>query len=64
VVFRARDRKENKMMTGIGVTLMILGILAFTVVDNIKPQCLPWKRNLIFAISLSGAAITALSYFV
>ena len=52
------------MMTGIGVTLMILGILAFTVVDNIKPQCLPWKRDLIFVISLAGAAITALSYFV
>jgi hypothetical protein len=51
------------MITGIGVTLMILGILAFTAVDNLKPQCLPWKRNLIFAISLAGAALTILGYF-
>jgi uncharacterized membrane protein len=51
------------MITGLGVTLMILGILAFTVVDNFKPECLPWKRNLLFAISLSGAVLTILGYF-
>jgi hypothetical protein len=52
------------MMTGIGVTLMITGLLAFTAVENFKPECLPWKRNLIFAISLTGAVITVLSYFI
>jgi hypothetical protein len=50
------------MITGIGVTLMILGILCYVVVDNFKPECLPWKRNLINAIILAGAVLTLAGY--
>lgn len=64
MVFRARDRKENKMMVGIGVSLMITGILAYSVVDNFKPECKPWKRHLINAIIVAGAVLTLSGYFV
>jgi hypothetical protein len=64
VVFRARDRKEIKMMVGIGVSLMITGVLAYTVVDNLKPECKPWKRNVINAIIVAGAVLTLSGYFV
>ena len=52
------------MITGIGVTLMITGILAYVVVDNFKPECKVWKRNLINAIILTGAILTLLGYVV
>jgi hypothetical protein len=52
------------MITGIGVTLIIMGILAYVVVDNFKPECLPWKKRLIDAIILSGAVLTLAGYFV
>lgn len=52
------------MITGIGVTLIIMGILAYVVVDNFKPECLPWKKRLIDAIILCGAILTLVGYFV
>lgn len=52
------------MMVGIGVSLMITGILAYSVVDNFKPECKPWKRNVINAIIVAGAVLTLSGYFV
>lgn len=50
------------MMTGIGVTLMITGILAYVVVDNLRPECKRWKRRVIDALIVIGAVLTLLSY--
>ena len=63
MVLRARDRKENKMITGIGVTLLITGLLAHVVVDNIRPYCLPWKKNLINAFIAIGIGLTVAGQF-
>ena len=52
------------MMTGIGVTLLIMGILAYVVVENFKPECLPWKKILIDSIIFLGAILTLVGYFV
>jgi hypothetical protein len=52
------------MITGIGVTLMITGILAYVVVDNFKPECLPWKRRVIDGIIVTGAVLTIISYLL
>lgn len=51
------------MITGIGVTLLITGLLAHVVVDNIKPYCMPWKKNLINAIIAIGAGLTVVGQF-
>jgi len=64
VVFRARDRKENEMITGIGVSLLITGILAYIVADTFKPACAPWKRRVIDGIIVSGAVLTIMGYIV
>lgn len=51
------------MITGIGVTLLIMGILAYVVVENFKPECLPWKKILIDGIIILGALLTLAGYF-
>lgn len=52
------------MITGIGVTLLITGILCYVVVENFKPQCMPWKKIVIDGIILLGALLTIAGYFV
>lgn len=52
------------MITGIGVTLLITGILAYVVVENINPNCLPWKKILIDGLILIGALMTIVGYFL
>lgn len=52
------------MIVGIGVTLMITGILCYVVVENFKPECMPWKKHLINAIILSGAVLVISGYFI
>ena len=52
------------MMTGIGVTLLITGILCYVVVENFKPECLPWKKIVIDGIIMLGALLTIAGYFV
>lgn len=52
------------MITGIGVTLMITGILCYVVVENFRPECASWKKRLVNAIILSGAVLTLVGYFV
>ena len=52
------------MITGIGVTLMIMGILAYSVVDNFKPECAHWKRVVINTIIVTGAILTLMGYFL
>ena len=52
------------MITGIGVTLLIMGILCYVVVENINPNCLPWKKIVIDGIILIGALLTIAGYFV
>lgn len=50
-------------MTGIGVALLITGILAYSVTDNFKPSCAPWKRAVINTIIVVGATLTLLGAF-
>lgn len=45
------------MITGIGVTLMITGLLCYAVVDNFRPYCAEWKRKLINSMIVAGAII-------
>ncbi len=52
------------MITGIGVTLLITGILCYVVVENFKPECMPWKKIVIDGIILLGALLTIAGYFV
>lgn len=64
MVYRARNRKENEMITGIGVTLLITGILCYVVVENLNPNCLPWKKIVIDGLIMAGALLTIAGYFV
>jgi hypothetical protein len=52
------------MITGIGVALMITGILAYSVADNFKPDCAPWKRLVINCIITLGATLTLMGTFL
>jgi hypothetical protein len=52
------------MITGIGVALMITGILAYSVVDNFKPECASWKRIVINYIIAFGAILTLAGYLI
>lgn len=52
------------MILGVGVTLLILGILCYVIVENFKPECMPWKKILIDGIIFLGALLTIASYFV
>jgi hypothetical protein len=52
------------MITGIGVTFMITGLLAYTVVDNFNPECKPWKYKLINGIITVGATLAIVGYIV
>lgn len=52
------------MIVGIGVTLMIMGILCYVVVENFRPECLPWKKILIDGIIFLGALMTIAGYFL
>jgi hypothetical protein len=52
------------MMTGIGVSLMITGIIAYSVADNFKPDCAPWKRRVINVIITLGATLTLMGYLL
>jgi hypothetical protein len=52
------------MITGIGVTLLITGLLAYVVVENINPNCLPWKKIVIDSLIFIGALLTIAGYFV
>jgi hypothetical protein len=51
------------MITGIGVTLLITGILCYVVVENLNPNCLPWKKILIDFLIMLGAVLTLVGYF-
>lgn len=52
------------MITGIGITLMITGLLCYVVVENFRPECAVWKKRVVNAIILSGAVLTLAGYFV
>jgi hypothetical protein len=52
------------MIVGIGTALMIMGILAYSVVDNFKPECEPWKRIVINCIITLGATLTLMGYLL
>jgi hypothetical protein len=52
------------MMTGIGVSLMITGVIAYSVADNFKPDCAPWKRMVINVIITLGATLTLMGYLL
>ena len=52
------------MMTGIGVSLMITGIIAYSVADNFKPDCAPWKRMVINVLITLGATLTLMGYLL
>ncbi len=52
------------MITSIGVALMITGILAYSVADNFKPDCAPWKRLVINCIITLGATLTLMGYLL
>jgi hypothetical protein len=52
------------MIIGIGTALMITGILAYSVVDNFKPECEPWKRLVINCIITLGATLTLMGTFL
>ena len=52
------------MITSIGVALMITGILAYSVTDNFKPDCAPWKRLVINCIITLGATLTLMGYLL
>lgn len=52
------------MITGIGITLMITGLLCYVVVENFRPECAAWKKRVVNAIILSGAVLTLAGYFV
>jgi hypothetical protein len=52
------------MMTGIGVSLMITGIIAYSVADNFKPECASWKRIVINCIITLGATLTLMGYLL
>jgi len=52
------------MITSIGAALMITGILAYSVADNFKPDCAPWKRLVINCIITLGATLTLMGYLL
>jgi len=52
------------MMTGIGVTLLITGILAYSVTDTFKPDCALWKRLVINCIIAVGVLLTVVGYLL
>lgn len=52
------------MITGVGVTLMIMGLLAYVVVDNFKPECKPWKQKFINTLITIGATLAIVGYVV
>lgn len=45
------------MIIGIGVTLIITGLLLYSVVDNFKPECAQWKKVVINSIIGVGLAL-------
>jgi hypothetical protein len=52
------------MMTGIGVTLLITGVLAYSVTDNFKPDCAVWKRLVINCIIAVGVLLTIVGHLL
>jgi hypothetical protein len=45
------------MITGIGFSLVITGLLTLIVVDNFKPECSELKKNVIKALIITGATL-------
>jgi hypothetical protein len=52
------------MITGIGISLAITGLLALIVVDNFKPECSEFKKNVIKALIIMGVTLIMTDIFL
>jgi hypothetical protein len=52
------------MITSLGVSLTITGLLALVVVDNFKPECSEFKKMIIKVLIILGMGMTITGLFV
>jgi hypothetical protein len=52
------------MITSLGVSLAITGLLALVVVDNFKPECSEFKKIIIKTLVILGVGMMGIGMFV
>ena len=52
------------MITSLGVSLAITGLLVLVVVDNFKPECREFKKTVIKTLVILGVGMMVIGMFV